>query len=133
MTTRKSNRKPAVKPAVKFDAIASAKIIGDNLGQAAAAADVLGAATIKINEQVKAMRGAKVKIGGSRRTCPVAAAVYDAMPAHLNPELKIITLRRFARLLTVRLIFSFPTAPPRLKPPRPRLRPRVRRLAVELS
>jgi hypothetical protein len=65
MTTRKSNRKPAVKPAVKFDAIASAKIIGDNLsGKLKPPLTYLVNATaIKINEQVKAMRAAKVKIG----------------------------------------------------------------------
>jgi hypothetical protein len=108
MTTRKSNRKPAVKPAVKFDAIASAKIIGDNLGQAAAAADVLGAATIKINEQVKAMRGAKVKIGGSRRTCPVAAAVYDAMPAHLKAGTKNNYLTAIRAAVNGKADFQFP-------------------------
>jgi len=108
MTTRKSNRKPAVKPAVKFDAIASAKIIGDNLGQAAAAADVLGAATIKINEQVKAMRAAKVKIGGSRRTCPVAAAVYDAMPAHLKVGTKNNYLTAIRAAVNGKADFKFP-------------------------
>ena len=108
MTTRKSNRKPAVKPAVKFDAITSAKIIGDNLGQAAAAADVLGAATIKINEQVKAMRAAKVKIGGSRRTCPVASAVYDAMLAHLKPGTKNNYLSAIRAAVNGKADFQFP-------------------------
>jgi hypothetical protein len=115
MTTRKSNRKPAVKPAVKFDAIASAKIIGDNLGQAAAAADVLGAATIKINEQVKAMRGAKVKIGGSRRTCPVAAAVYDAMPAHLMVGTKNNYLTAIRAAVNGKADFQFPNGSAKAK------------------
>lgn len=116
MTTRKANRKPAaVKPAVKFDAIASAKIIGDNLGQAAAAADVLGAATIKINEQVKAMRGAKVKIGGSRRTCPVAAAVYDAMPAHLKAGTKNNYLTAIRAAVNGKADFQFPNGSAKAK------------------
>ena len=115
MTTRKSNRKPAVKPAVKFDAIASAKIIGDNLGQAAAAVDVLGAATIKINEQVKAMRGAKVKIGGSRRTYPVAAAVYDAMPAHLMVGTKNNYLTAIRAAVNGKADFQFPNGSTKAK------------------
>jgi hypothetical protein len=115
MTTRKTSRKPAAKPAVKFDAIASAKIIGDNLGQAAAAADVLGAATIKINEQVKAMRGAKVKIGGSRRTCPVAAAVYDAMPAHLMVGTKNNYLTAIRAAVNGKADFKFPNGSAKAK------------------
>ena len=115
MTTRKANKPAAVKPAVKFDAIASAKIIGDNLGQAAAAADVLGAATIKINDQVKAMRGAKVKIGGSRRTCPVAAAVYDAMPAHLKAGTKNNYLTAIRAAVNGKADFQFPNGSTKAK------------------
>ena len=116
MTTRKVNRKPAVKPAAKaFDVIAAAKIIGDNIGQADAAKNVLGDATAKINEQVKAMRGAKVKIGASRRTCPVAAAVYDAMPAHLKAGTKNNYLSAIRAAVNGKADFQFPNGSAKAK------------------
>lgn len=116
MTTRKTNRKPAaVKPAKAFDVIAAAKIIGDNIGQAKAAADVLVNATAKINEQVKAMRGAKVKIGGSRRTCPNAAAVYDALPAHLNASTKANYLSAIRTAVNGKADFQFPNGSAKAK------------------
>lgn len=115
MTTRKVTRKPAAKPAAKFDAIASAKIIGDNLGQAAAAGAVIENATAKINEQVKAMRAAKVKIGASRRTCEVAAAVYDAMPAHLKAGTKNNYLTAIRAAVNGKADFQFPNGSAKAK------------------
>ena len=116
MTTRKVNRKPAAKPAAKaFDVIAAAKIIGDNIGQAKAAADVLVSATAKINEQVKAMRGAKVKIGASRRTCPNAAAVYDALPTHLNANTKANYLSAIRAAVNGKADFQFPNGSAKAK------------------
>jgi hypothetical protein len=115
MTTRKSN-KPAVKSTAKaFDVITAAKIIGDNIGQAKAAADVLVNATAKINEQVKAMRAAKVKIGGSRRTCPNAAAVYDALPAHLNASTKANYLSAIRTAVNGKADFQFPNGSAKAK------------------
>ena len=116
MTTRKVNRKPAAKPAAKaFDVIAAAKIIGDNIGQADAAKNVLGDATAKINEQVKAMRAAKVKLGASRRTCPNATAIYDAMPEHLKPRTKDNYLSAIRAAVNGKADFQFPNGSAKAK------------------
>jgi len=107
MTTKKVT-KPATKPAVAFDALKAAGIIADNFTQAHAAQIVLGDATKAINDQCKAMRGAKVKIGGSRRTCPISAAIYDRLPASLAAGTKANYLTAIRTAVNERKEFKFP-------------------------
>ena len=80
MTTKKVSKtsKPATKPAA-FDAIKAGKIIGASCAKLNTAEAIKGEATEAIQAQVKAMREAKVTIGKSRATCPIASAIYDAM------------------------------------------------------
>lgn len=110
MTTKKVSKtsKPATKPAVQFDALKSAAVIADQLVQAHAAQVVLGDATKAINEQCKAMRAAKVKIGGSRRTCPISAALYDRMPESLAAGTKANYLTAIRTAVNEGKDFKFP-------------------------
>jgi hypothetical protein len=83
MTTKKVTKavKPATKPAV--NAIAVGRHLGESLGQLQSGLDIALKATEAINADVKTLREAKVKLGASRRTCPVSAAIFDALPSTL--------------------------------------------------
>jgi hypothetical protein len=83
MTTKKVTKavKPATKPAV--NAIAVGRHLGESLGQLQSGLDIALKATEAINADVKTLRDAKVKLGASRRTCPVSSAIFDALPSTL--------------------------------------------------
>lgn len=83
--TIKKTTKPATKaakPAINTTAIG--RHIGESLGQLQSGLEIAAKATEAINADVKTLRDAKVKIGASRKTCPIAAAIYDGMPSTLS-------------------------------------------------
>jgi hypothetical protein len=81
MTTKKTTKPATTKP---VNATAIGKHIGEQLGELQAGYDKAAKATDAINADIKALRDAKIKIGASRKTCAVASAIYDAMPATLS-------------------------------------------------
>ena len=78
MATKK-NAKPA-----SINATAIGRDIGVNIGKAHGAAT----ATDTIKAHVKTLRDAKIKIGGSSRTCAVASAILEGMPSDLTVNTK---------------------------------------------
>lgn len=85
MTVKKNAVKKtaaAVKNAINPAAVG--RHIGESLGQLQSGLEIAAKATEAINADVKTLRDAKVKIGASRKTCPVAAAIYDGMPSTLS-------------------------------------------------
>ena len=77
-----ATKKNAVKtPAINATAIG--RDIGLNIGVADASLAEIGKATEAIKAGIKNLRDAKIKLGASRRTCAVSAAIYDAMPDSL--------------------------------------------------
>ena len=89
MTTKKVTKttKPATKAATPaINAIAIGRHLGESLGQLDSGLAIAAKATEAINADVKTLRDAKVKLGASRRTCPVSAAIYDALPPTLAAQ-----------------------------------------------
>jgi hypothetical protein len=74
MATKAKAKTPAI------NATAIGRDIGLNIGVADASLAEIGKATEAIKAGIKNLRDAKIKLGASRRTCAVSAAIYDAMP-----------------------------------------------------
>lgn len=74
MATKAKAKTPAI------NATAVGRDIGLNIGVADASLAEIGKATQAISAGIKNLRDAKIKLGASRRTCAVSAAIYDAMP-----------------------------------------------------
>jgi hypothetical protein len=91
------------------------KIIGDNIGQAKAAADVLAPLLLRSMSKLRPCAPLRLKSAARAVHAQIAAAVYDAMPAHLNAGTKNNYLSAIRAAVNGKADFQFPNGSAKAK------------------